>query len=31
MVLVNCKWRQQDIINNVESVEIDGIQIFKLE
>ncbi|BCZ46668.1 hypothetical protein psyc5s11_27350 [Clostridium gelidum] len=29
MVLVNCKWRQQNIINNVESVEIDGIQIFK--
>ena len=29
MVLVNCKWRQQDIINNVESKEIDGIQIFK--
>jgi len=29
MVLVNCKWRQHDIINNVESVEIDGIQIFK--
>jgi hypothetical protein len=29
MVLVNCKWRQQDIINNVEAIEIDGIQIFK--
>ena len=29
MVLVNCKWRQQDIINNVEALEIDGIQIFK--
>ena len=29
MVLVNCKWRQQDIINNIEAVEIDGIQIFK--
>ena len=29
MVLVNCKWRQHDIINNVEAVEIDGIQIFK--
>ena len=27
MVLVNCKWRQQDIINNVEALEIDGIQI----
>ena len=29
MVLVNCAWRQQDIINNIEAVEIDGIQIFK--
>jgi hypothetical protein len=29
MVLVNCKWRQQDIINNVEALEIDGIQVFK--
>ena len=29
MVLVNCNWRQQDIINNVESIEIDGIQMFK--
>ena len=29
MVLVNCKWRQQEIINNIEAIEIDGIQIFK--
>lgn len=29
MVLVNCVWRQEDIINKIESIEIRGIQIFK--
>jgi len=29
MVLVNCVWRQEDIINNIEAIEIKGIKIFK--
>lgn len=29
MVLVNCVWRQQDIIDKIESLEYKGEQIFK--
>ena len=29
MVLVNCQWRQKDIIQRIEEIEYRGIQIFK--
>lgn len=29
MYLVNCAWRQKDIIREVEQIELDGIKLFK--
>lgn len=29
MILVNCQWRQKQIINEIESIEYKGIHIFK--
>lgn len=29
MVLVNCRWMQKEVINNIEAIEYRGIQIFK--
>jgi uncharacterized protein (DUF849 family) len=29
MILVNCVWRQEDIIKNIESLEYNGEKLFK--